>query len=745
MLAEQPFRLLVMLVEREGQIATREEIRKSFWPNDTIVEFDHSINVVIGKLRKALGDSADEPKYIETLARRGYRLMVPVEWLGTDGPSTPEAAPSFRARLAKGACPEPAEGWDTTSVLLGKKVSHYRVLEIIGAGGMGLVYKAEDLKLGRQVALKFLPQELASDSVALQRFEREAQTASSLNHPNICTIYEVEEHEGQPFLVMELLQGGTLRDRLASPAANAVPLDQLLNIATQICDGLQAAHERGIVHRDIKPANLFLTASGQVKILDFGLAKLVVAGEKEQAAAAMQAQGGGNRGDHGRADLQVRVPQPLPIRPLGPEVRPSIPVSGLPKSADDTLSEDNPSASFAGLKARSTLQPATGLQLTRTGLEMGTAGYMSPEQVRGEKLDTRTDIFSFGLVLYEIATGQRAFSGETAAIVHDSILHNSPVPVRELNPTLPARLVATIDKCLEKDRTRRFQSAAEVRTALQEMKRGAANKASGRMRTAWAAAVLVLTALAIGLYLRRASHAPHLGSVSSSLQVRQLTESGKSYRAAATPDGSYVAYVKKEAGKYELRLLQVATERDLQLLPGAPQRINGLHFSRDGNFLYFLRVLDPSKDPYTSGVFRIGTLGGPVTTLATDARTVDERSNSVTVSPDGKQIAYIAQAASESLIVAIDPDGSDRRVLAKRPLAGAFWFVEWSPSQDTLAAVADLKDGMVLFRIDLPAWLNARPERIWLDHRPARVEFRWRYHLRSCRGYEQLDHADMGV
>ena len=185
--------------------------------------------------------------------------------------------------------------------------------------------------------------------------------------------------------------------------------------------------------------------------------------------------------------------------------------------------------------------------------------------------------------------------------------------------------------------------------------------------------------------------------------MRPLTENGKSYRVAATPDGSYVAYVKKEAEKYELRLLQVATERDVQLLPGAPQRIHSLHFSRDGNFLYFLRVLDPAKDPYTSGVFRIGTLGGPVTTLATDARTIAERSNSVTVSPDGKQIAYIAQTASESLIVAIDPDGSNRRVLARRPLALAFWFVEWSPSQDTLAAVANVKDDMVLFRVDLPA------------------------------------------
>ena len=638
-LPDQPFQLLLMLVERQGEIVTREEIQKRFWPNDTIVEFDHSINVAIGKLRKALGDSADEPRYIETIARRGYRLMVPVEWI--------ERLPVARGQLSEPAPPDKGPTAIDSASLIGKKVSHYRVLQVIGAGGMGLVYKAEDLKLGRQVALKFLPEELAGDAAALQRFQREAQTASSLNHPNICTIHEVEDHEAKPFIVMELLEGETLRDRLARVAAaqQSMPLDQLLDIGIQIAAGLQAAHDRGIIHRDIKPANLFLTSSEQVKILDFGVAKLAAATEPFTAVFKIQ----------------------------------------LGKKTENA-----------------SLPITTGRNLTQTGSAVGTAGYMSPEQVRGEKLDARTDMFSLGLVLYEMATCQRAFSGETAAVVHDSILHNSPVPLRELNSTLPARLVTTIDKCLEKDRTRRFQSAAEVRTALQDVKRGTENKVPKRMRAASAAAILVLVALAIGFYLRRASHAPHLASVSSFLQVRPLTGHGKSYRVAATPDGSYVAYVKKEAEKYELRLLQVATERDVQLLPAAPQHIHSLHFSRDGNFLYFLRVLDPAKDPYTSGLFRIGTLGGPVTTLATDARTIAERSNSVTVSPDGKQIAYIAQTASESLIVAIDPDGSNRRVLARRPLGLDFWFVEWSPSQDTLAAVANVKDDMVLFRVDLP-------------------------------------------
>ena len=352
------------------------------------------------------------------------------------------------------------------------------MLHIIGGGGMGVVYRAEDLKLGRQVALKFLPEELGGDAPALERFGREARAVSSLNHPNICTIYEFGEHEGRPFMVMQLLEGQTLRDRLAGLAADqkAFPLEQLLDIAIQITEGLQAAHEKGIIHRDIKPANIFITSKGVVKILDFGLAKLLVEAPAVEAPDFSPA----------NADENERGLQPWPG--LEPE------------------SEEEPSRWAEAPLFHPPATPADAA-LTRTGAAMGTAGYMSPEQVRGEKLDARTDIFSFGLVLYEMATGQRAFSGETAAVVHDSILHNSPVPVRELNSTLPARLVTTIDKCLEKDRAQRFQSAAEVRTALRDVKRGRKTKPQD-IRAAWAAAVLVLVALAIGFYLRRASHAP---------------------------------------------------------------------------------------------------------------------------------------------------------------------------------------------------------------------------------------------
>src|SRR6266403_2366076 len=239
LLREQPFQVLRMLVANGVEIVSREEIRRTLWPGSTIVDFDHGINAAIRILRRALGDSANNPQYIETLARRGYRLMVPVEWLQ-------------RTKESPGDEPASMSPNGFAAGLVGKKVSHYRVIEVIGGGGMGMVFKAEDLKLGRSVALKFLPEELSGDAVALKRFEREAQTASALNHRNICTIYEIEEHERQPFIVMELLEGDNLRDRLSTSEPKVLPLPELLGIAVQVCDGLQAAHDKRIIHRDIK-------------------------------------------------------------------------------------------------------------------------------------------------------------------------------------------------------------------------------------------------------------------------------------------------------------------------------------------------------------------------------------------------------------------------------------------------------------------------------------------------------------
>ncbi len=507
---------------------------------------------------------------------------------------------------------------------------------------MGVVYEAEDLTLGRRVALKFLPPEVAGETAALDRFMIEARAASALNHPNICTIYAAENADGKAFIAMELLEGQSLDVILTS---GPMPLDRLLEISAQLADALDAAHSKGIVHRDIKPANIFISQRGTPKILDFGLAKLTQAAQNA-------------------AETMATLDHPAPAH------------------------------------------------LTSPGSTVGTISYMSPEQARGETLDPRTDLFSLGTVMYQMATGKLPFEGKTSAVIFHAILEREPVPVIQLTPGLPEKLQEIIAKALEKDRDLRYQSAADLRGDLKRLQRDAgvartkssssasvgvgasssAIKPPSSSRIAAAAsqhklgagittliAIVVIAAAGYGIFafLSRSGKAPF-----ENISITKITETGKAASAAISPDGKYILNVVNENGLESLWLRNVPTSSDTQVIPPGQVHYTGLRFSPDGNYLYFVR--SESAKQGLEFLYRAPVLGGTPQKLATD---ID---SNITFSPAGGRFAFVRYNDPEpgKYQILIQPtDGGQEKVLVSDHSTKCLFGLSWSPDGSTLVCV----------------------------------------------------------